>query len=307
MKPIIQWRHQVQDGPDPPCTKSFADVQCKSPPTDFTSFALVASPELEPCQATPRSALAFIDEGLPHPDIPAATELLARSLPASPQLFAASSSIAFDSTCPSSLHPPPKFKPVAPLCTPSLAGLHFRRHNPKSPAESTVKPLPCQNYERLTSIPFKDLDASNDSFILDHTLLPGKSQRPRARSVQSSGTSNSQRQRSISATTSTSTTSTKGLARCPIRSFLNSLRPSLASETILFLTVGIKSEEDLDRLGKADAERAKTGKQLLEEGLGDYYWKLVEDGLKRRVKTANTATAMARSFGAFTDIKNMRF
>lgn len=70
--------------------------------------------------------------------------------------------------------------------------------------------------------------------------------------------------------------------RCPVRSFLNSLKPPLGLEVPHFYRAGIKTQEDLDKLCVSTEERTRIGKVLVEDGLGYFYWNLVEDGLKKR-------------------------
>lgn len=86
--------------------------------------------------------------------------------------------------------------------------------------------------------------------------------------------------------------------RCPVRSFLNSLKPPLGLEVPHFYRAGIKTQDDLDKLCVSTEERNRIEKVLVEDGLGYFYWNLVEDGLKKRAMNIPQLMADVQSIRA---------
>lgn len=272
MRPVIQWRHQTAHG-DPGSVKSYAGVQLKTQNTpdikaDVTACLSAMPLDEDRAPGTDQDASSSQDspneeehrvEQLTDEDDESATEAL-------------SGSGVHDRSLTPDSEPCPFL-----LLSPSFVILEFLEEPPPPVTYKGCMPrppsFPRRHYSTLTTIPFKDLTDSNDPFVLDTALLPGRRWQPSCLPKP--------------------VLKPRVPPPCPILAFLKTLRPPLGSEVSVFLQCGITTVEDLDRLSAFGDERIKTGKKLVESGLGDFFWKLVEDGLKKRGKTLNATPGCA--------------
>lgn len=214
MKPIIQWRHQLPqdlDYSDSIGSKSYAGIPCECLADSET---LGLSPSGNNCAGRLEGISSpDLDDGLPHPGIPPAC--LVR--PAAHRRIT---------------HVPEVTSTTAGtedqlrtyIRTSSLpAGLRFKRKQAKPPEATSdltthVSSLPCR-----APLPLEPLSSSGESFILDTSLLPGAPAVPEHLLPPRPDPPQPSRTR-------TKARASNPAPRCPIRAFLNGLKPPLGLE-----------------------------------------------------------------------------